>query len=91
MLTGAFPVALVVALVALPALASGLTVERWEGAVLLAAYAAYVASLVLQGVDSPAAPAVSTGVLVGLGVVAVALVGVGLARRPRRAAKAPAD
>lgn len=82
-LTGAFPAALLVTLVALPALATGLAVERWEGALLVGAYGAYVASLVLAGVDSPAAPAAAGGVLVGLGVLAVTLVAVGWARRRR--------
>jgi cation:H+ antiporter len=79
-LTGAFPVALLVTLVALPALATGLVVERWEGGLLLA-YAGYVASLVLSGAGSPAAPAARIRLLAALAVLAVLLVAVGLLRR----------
>lgn len=80
-ITGAFPVTLLAAFVALPALASGLVVERWEGGLLALGYLAYVVSVVLAGTKSPLAPAVDVGVLIGLAVLAVVLIAVGLSRR----------
>lgn len=80
-ITGAFPVALLSAVVALPALASGLVVERWEGGLLAGGYLAYVVSVVLAGTNSPLAPAVDVGVLIGLAVLTGVLVAVGLSRR----------
>ena len=77
------PVALLVMLVALPALASGLALQRWEGAVLLAGYVAYVAVLVLAGTGSPATAAAQTALMIGLVVIAVLLAVVGVVARGR--------
>lgn len=48
-----FPVAFLVTLIALPVLASGLVIERWEGGLMLGVYGAYVAYLLYA--DSAAA------------------------------------
>lgn len=80
-LAGTFPVTLLAMFVALPALASGLVVERWEGGLLTLGYLAYVVSVILVGTNSPLAPAVDIGVLIGLAVLAVVLIAVGLIRR----------
>lgn len=82
--TGDLPVALLVTFVALPALASGLAVARWEGVLLLTGYVAYVVVLVLESLDDPSASAARVALLVGLGVLAVLLTAVGLAARRRR-------
>lgn len=82
-LAGAFPLTLLAMFVALPALATGLVVDRWEGGVLVLAYLAYVASLVLTGLAHPAAPAVTVGLMAALALLAVGLVAVGLVRRHR--------
>lgn len=81
--TGDLPVALLVTLVALPALASGLAVQRWEGVLLVAGYVGYVTVLVLAGVASPAAPAAQTLLLVGLGALALLLAVIGVISRRR--------
>lgn len=80
-LAGAFPVTLLAMFVALPALATGLVVDRWEGGLLAVAYVAYVVSVVLTGAGSRAAPAVSVALLLGLALIAAVLVAVGLIRR----------
>lgn len=85
------PVSLVVTLIALPALALGLSVARWEGVLLLGGYISYVAYLVHDATADPSAPAARTGLLAGLVLLAVAitLVGVALQRRARRVAAEP--
>ncbi|WP_370325388.1 calcium/sodium antiporter [Euzebya sp.] len=75
------PIALVVAVVALPALAVGLRVAPWEGGVLLLGYLGYVGYLVLVGTGSAAAGTARVALFVGLGVAAVVLL---LADRLRR-------
>ena len=82
--TAELPVAFLVTLVALPALAIGLRVTRWEGALLLLAYAGYVAVLVAEG--SGPAPAARAAVLWALGGLAVLLTVVGLALQRRKVA-----
>jgi cation:H+ antiporter len=73
-LEGDLPAAFLAVLVALPVLASGLVVQRWEGAVLLAAYLGYVAVLVVEAVGPDAAGAAGRVVLlVGLAVIAVTI------------------
>jgi cation:H+ antiporter len=65
------PVALLVTAIALPALALGLSVVRWEGTLLLAAYVAYVTYLV--GTATRGATDVGRIVLLG-GLAALAVV-----------------
>ncbi len=72
------PVSLLVTLVALPALALGLYVSRWEGVVLLVGYITYVGYLILDGTASPSAPTARVWLLVGLGVAALAILVVGV-------------
>ena len=76
------PVALLVALVALPALAIGLTLQPWEGALLIAGYLGYVAYLVVGATGGGAG---RMALFAGLGLLAVVLViaGVLLDRRRR--------
>ena len=81
------PVLLLATLVALPALALGLSVTRWEGAVLLAGYVGYIAYLVLDGLGSAAAPEARVWLLGAFAAAAVLVTGIGLAiaartRRP---------
>ena len=77
------PVSLLVTLVALPALALGLYVARWEGVVLLVAYMAYVGFLILDGTGSPSAGTTRIWLLVGLGATALALLVVGVVQGRR--------
>lgn len=72
------PTSLLVTLVALPALALGLSVTRWEGGLLLAGYLGYLAYLVLDGVASPAAPAARLALFAGLAAMAVAITAIGV-------------
>jgi cation:H+ antiporter len=51
------PVMIASALICLPVFVSGLVIARWEGAVLLAYYAAYTSFLVLDAAAHPALPA----------------------------------
>jgi cation:H+ antiporter len=67
------PVSLLVTLLALPALALGLSLSRAEGLLLLAAYGGYLAYLVLDGTGSAAAPLARQLLMIGLAGVAVAL------------------
>lgn len=69
------PVALLTTMVALPVLATGLALVRWEGALLVVGYGGYLAALVLVGVGSAAAPAARTALLGGLGALIVVLAG----------------
>lgn len=80
------PVALLAMVVAAPVLATGLTLVRWEGALLLLAYGGYLALLVLASVGSAAAPAARGGLLGGLGVLAVVLAAVAVRQRWRAGA-----
>jgi cation:H+ antiporter len=57
------PVMLAATIVLLPIFWSGFTIARWEGAVLVAFYVAYVAYLVLDAGDSDAADVVGPAVL----------------------------
>lgn len=82
--TGDLPVVLLTTLVALPVLASGLVVDRWEGLLLLAGYLGYVAVLVLGGLGSPAAAAAQRVLLAALILLIVATAADGLARRRSR-------
>ena len=77
------PVARLVTLIALPALALGRSISRWEGVVLLAAYVGYVGYLALAATSSPAAPDARLWLLVGLAAAAVLIVAVGLLTRRR--------
>ena len=79
------PVALLVVLVALPALAMGLLVTRWEGALLLAGYAAYVAYLAFDASASPTAPAARVWLLAGLLATAGAITLISAVARSRGA------
>jgi cation:H+ antiporter len=81
------PVALLVTLVALPALASGLVLTRWEGAVLLGAYGGYVTVVVLTGTASPAAGVARLAFLATLAVCVLLFAAVAL--RQRAAWRAP--
>ena len=82
-LTGDLPVAFLTMCVALPALASGYVVERWEGGLLLVAYVAYLGVLVLGSIGSTAAAPARAALLVVLGLLAVLLVAVGRRHRSR--------
>ncbi|HVM15522.1 MAG TPA: calcium/sodium antiporter [Egibacteraceae bacterium] len=73
------PVTLLVTLIALPALALGLSIARWEGVLLLAAYLGYVGYLLLHAIDSPVAAAGRLWLLAGLALMAVAIALLGLA------------
>lgn len=85
------PVSLLVTLVALPALALGLWVTRWEGGLLLAGYAGYVAYLVYRAVAPVPAPAAGLWLLAGLAGLAVLITaaGFGLSRTPHRERTVP--
>ena len=80
------PVALVVTVVALPALAVGLRVARWEGGLLLVGYVTYLAYQVLAGTGAAQAGGVRTGLFVWLGATALVsvLAGLVLARGRQR-------
>jgi cation:H+ antiporter len=78
-----FPVVLLVTVAVLPALASGLVVRRWEGALLLAAYTGYVAHLAVGATGSPAASTARILLLAGLGILAVVFVVAGIVARRR--------
>lgn len=80
---GDLPVALVTTLVALPILATGLAVQRWEGILLLAGYVGYVAVVVLAGLGHATGPTAQTVLLVALCGVAVILAAVALLTRDR--------
>lgn len=84
-----FPVAFLVTLVALPALATGLLIERWEGALLVACYTGYVTVVVLTGTASPMAEVARWSLFGALTATAVVLLA---AARVRRSVQpAPAD
>lgn len=79
------PVALLVACVALPALALGLSVDRWEGALLLLGYLGYVGYLILRATGDPAAAGGRVALLAGLVVLAVVITVAGFAIERQRA------
>jgi cation:H+ antiporter len=73
-----YPVMLAATIVLVPIIWKGFTIRRWEGLVLLAAYAAYVTFLILDSGDSdavhvvgPAALVVAPLVLLGFTLAAV--------------------
>jgi cation:H+ antiporter len=77
------PVAFLVAVVALPALALGLSVARWEGVLLLVGYVGYVAYLVVRAGGGEAAGTARVALLGGFVALAavVAIVGISIERR----------
>lgn len=78
------PVVALTTLVALPVLATGLLVRRWEGALLVVGYLGYTGLQVLLGTGSDAAGPTRTLLLVGLAAIAAATLLVGLRARARR-------
>lgn len=80
---GDLPVALVTTLIALPILATGLVVARWEGGLLLAGYGGYLAVLLLVGVGSAVAATAQVVLLAALAAVALVLSVAGVATRRR--------
>ncbi len=82
------PVALAIVLVAVPALAVGLRIARWEGALLLTAYAAYLVAMVRVGTGAAEAAELRGPLLGLLAVTGVALLVIGLLLRRRAAARA---
>ncbi len=93
------PVMLAVALVLVPVALTGLGVARWEGALFVGFYAAYLAYLVLEATGHAALRPYSAAMLwfviplTALWLVAVAVYEVGAGRRGRRsrAAREPAE
>ncbi len=88
------PVMVAVSLITLPIVFVGFAVRRWEGALLVAYYAAYIAYLVLDAVHRPALEPFSMVML--LFVIPATLLGIGLAvvqqiRSMRREAQADAE
>jgi len=84
------PVMAAAAVLCLPVFVSGRTVERWEGAIFLACYAAYTVLLILQASNHEALPTY-TGVLKFVAlpiVISTVLVSLVWARRARGAASA---
>jgi cation:H+ antiporter len=78
------PVMLAVAFACLPVFFSGARIERWEGALLLGYYLAYVGYVVLKATEHDALPAFSgvmAGFVVPLTVVTLTIVAVNAARR----------
>lgn len=60
------PLMIAAAVACLPFLAKGHVIPRWEGALLLAGYAAYTLYLVLDATSHPATPAFVAGMLRGV-------------------------
>ena len=84
-----FPVMVAVAVACLPIFASGSRIARWEGALFVAYYAAYVAYLLLDAGGHDALPAFSGAMLffaLPLTVVTLLVVGFRTATGKRRAA-----
>lgn len=84
------PVMVAVSLITLPIVFVGFAVRRWEGALLVAYYLAYIAYLVLDAVHRPALEPFSTVMLVF--VIPATLLGIGLAvaQQVRRMRREPA-
>lgn len=82
------PVTLLAALVALPALATGLLVERWEGLLLVACYTGYVTVVVLTGTASPMAEVARWSLFGALAATAAVVLAVARVRRSVEPAKA---
>jgi cation:H+ antiporter len=78
------PVMLAVALVCLPILFTGQAVARWEGALLLGYYAAYVVYLVLASQDHDALPLFSRTMALFVIPLTVLALGVGVWKEYRR-------
>ena len=78
-----FPVAVVIVLVAVPALALGLRMAPWEGVVLLAVYTAYLVVMVRVGTGTVAVDGLVVPLVAALGGAGVLLLGVGLLLRRR--------
>jgi cation:H+ antiporter len=66
-----FPVMLAATIVLVPIVWSGFQIKRWEGFVLIAFYAAYVAYLVLDASDSSAAGVIGPATLIVAPLVAM--------------------
>ena len=66
-----FPVMLAATIVLVPIVWNGFQIKRWEGFVLIAFYAAYVAYLVLDASDSSAAGVVGPAALIVAPLVAI--------------------
>ena len=82
------PVALAIVVVAVPALALGLRMAPWEGVVLLAVYAGYLAVMVRVGTGAIAPDAQLVPLLIGLGAAGLLLLAVGLVLRRRNGTSA---
>jgi cation:H+ antiporter len=76
-----FPIAFLATLVALPVLASGLVVERWEGAVMLALYLTYVTLLVLDANGTQAFADARMGFFALMIGAALVMLAAGMVRR----------
>lgn len=68
------PVVLLITLIALPVLASGLVIERWEGLLMLGVYGSYIGYLVIDSAGSPMASTVRTAMFGSMIFVAVLMV-----------------
>ncbi|MCK6370880.1 MAG: calcium/sodium antiporter [Gammaproteobacteria bacterium] len=68
------PIMIAVALACLPVFFSGFAVARWEGALFIASYAAYLTVLVLAATGHPALETFTNAVLLALPLVAATLV-----------------
>lgn len=80
------PLAAVIVLVAVPALAVGLRMAPWEGAVLLTVYAAYLVVMVRVGTGAAGAAELRAPLLTGTAAVGLGLLVVGVAMARRRVA-----
>jgi len=78
------PVMVVTAIALLPVVFTGLTIARWEAAVFLAFYVAYVAYLLLAAADHDAVPAFSAVMLGFVAPLTVLTLGVLVAHEVRR-------
>jgi cation:H+ antiporter len=75
------PLSLLVTLVVLPCLTTGLIIRRWEGALLLSAYAGYLAVVLLAGTNHPFTATSTMALFIGLAFLAVAITAVGWLHR----------
>lgn len=84
------PIMIVVALICLPIFFSNYHVERWEGALFVALYIAYIAHMILAAAQSPVLLAYANvmTVLIVIMVIALAVLSI---RQLRRDRAAPAD